>query len=101
MNFLLQGMGDFLDEMLTMMSQTKSNVSHLVRGVFGDKAMQLKCFKVEDLLAIRRTEKNSKERKKIAKVKKKVKKKHAYIKSFYTITKFFYFSYTFIPFYLS
>ena len=44
MNFLLQGMGDFLDEMLTMMSQTKSNVSHLVRGVFGDKAMQLKCF---------------------------------------------------------
>ena len=36
-------MGDFLDEMLTMMSQTKSNVSHLVSGMFGDKAMQLQC----------------------------------------------------------
>jgi hypothetical protein len=27
MNFVLQGMGDFLNEMVTMMSQTKSNVS--------------------------------------------------------------------------
>jgi len=45
MNFLLQGMGDFLDEMLTMMSQTKSNVSHhhLVSGVLGQKAMLFQC----------------------------------------------------------
>ena len=38
-------MGDFLDEMLTMMSQTKSNVSHhLASGLLlGQKAMQFQC----------------------------------------------------------